>query len=75
MRGPEPSGAEPPKLTGRETDVLARLPFYASQAEIARDVGISVNTVKTHLRSIYGKLGVQTRAEAVAKARALALLK
>ena len=64
----------PVRLTGRENDVLVRLPYYASRAEIADDVGISLNTVKTHLRSIYGKLGVRSRAEAVDRARELALL-
>jgi LuxR family maltose regulon positive regulatory protein len=69
-----PVGSVSVPLTGRENDVLSRLPYYASRAEIAHDVGISLNTVKTHLRNIYGKLGVRSRAEAVDKARDLALL-
>ena len=45
-----------------------------SNAEIARECFMSVNTVKAHLKNIYAKLGVSTRAETVERARLLGLL-
>jgi LuxR family maltose regulon positive regulatory protein len=45
-----------------------------SNAEIGAEVFVSLNTVKTHLRSIYRKLGASGRAEAVERARTLGLL-
>ncbi|MCA9930414.1 MAG: LuxR family transcriptional regulator, partial [Anaerolineales bacterium] len=41
---------------------------------IAAQLVISVNTVRYHVKGLYGKLGVSTRADAIARARALALL-
>jgi LuxR family maltose regulon positive regulatory protein len=61
-------------LTNRERDVLRSLPRHLTNDEIARDLFVSVNTVKSHLRSIYRKLGVTSRAQAVRRARALGLL-
>jgi ATP/maltotriose-dependent transcriptional regulator MalT len=61
-------------LTGREQAVLGYLPTMLKSAEIASDLYISVNTVKTHQRAIYRKLGVGNRREAVDQARALNLL-
>jgi LuxR family transcriptional regulator, maltose regulon positive regulatory protein len=62
-------------LTARERDVL-RLVLLdgASNREIARQLVLSVNTVKKHIANLYGKLNVQSRAQAVAKARVLQLL-
>ena len=62
-------------LTARECDVL-RLVLLdgASNREIARQLVLSVNTVKKHIANLYGKLNVQSRAQAVAKARVLQLL-
>ena len=54
--------------------VLAYLPTMLKSAEIAADLFVSVNTVKTHQRAIYRKLGVSNRREAVDQARALNLL-
>ncbi len=64
--------AEP--LTEREQRILRYLPTMLSNAEIGAEVFVSLNTVKTHLRSIYRKLGANGRADAVEKARALGLL-
>lgn len=61
-----PSLAEP--LTEREQAVLSLLRRSMSTSEIARQLYLSVNTVKTHRRSIYRKLGVSTRQEAIERA-------
>jgi LuxR family transcriptional regulator, maltose regulon positive regulatory protein len=60
-------------LTPREFDVLSMLPT-ATNLEIAADLYVSVNTVKTHLKSIYRKLGVASRDAAVHQARAAGLI-
>jgi LuxR family maltose regulon positive regulatory protein len=52
-------------LTRKEHDILRELPYHQSIAEIARKQHLSANTVKTHLRSIYEKFGVNGRFEAV----------
>jgi LuxR family transcriptional regulator, maltose regulon positive regulatory protein len=62
------------RLTEREHEVLRRLSGMLSTAEIAAEMYISVNTVKTHLRSIYRKLSVANRNEAVRCARQLGLI-
>jgi LuxR family maltose regulon positive regulatory protein len=61
-------------LSPRERAVLAYLPTMMSNGEIASELFLSVNTVKTHLRSIYRKLGTNRRREAVELARKLQLL-
>lgn len=61
-------------LTPRERDVLDRLARGASYADIAADLVVSTNTVKTHVASLYAKLGAGRRSEALATARALELL-
>ncbi len=61
-------------LTHRELSVLRFLPSHLTYAEIARECIMSVNTVKTHLKRIYAKLGVSSRAETVERARLLGLL-
>ncbi|MFF5986944.1 LuxR C-terminal-related transcriptional regulator [Prauserella flavalba] len=60
-------------LTGREHVVLARLGSHQSLSEVASGLSVSVNTVKTHVRAIYGKLGVNNRRAAVVAARELGL--
>lgn len=58
-----PSSA--PQLSAREQEVLAQLVSLNNLDEIADDLDVSVNTIKTHVRGIYGKLGVNTRRTAV----------
>jgi LuxR family transcriptional regulator, maltose regulon positive regulatory protein len=62
------------ELSERELAVLRLLPTRLSQREIDASLYVSVNTVKTHTKSIFRKLGVSTRAEAVARSRELGLL-
>ncbi|HNS51570.1 MAG TPA: LuxR C-terminal-related transcriptional regulator [Anaerolineae bacterium] len=61
-------------LTGREMEVLHLLAEDLPNREIGRRLFISLPTVKSHTRSIYGKLGVHGREEAVARAQALGIL-
>ena len=61
-------------LSARELMVLRYLPTALSKAEIAAEMFVTINTVKTHVKSIYRKLDVGNRAEAVRRARALALI-
>ncbi|MGH9230296.1 MAG: LuxR C-terminal-related transcriptional regulator [Acidimicrobiales bacterium] len=69
-----PAPAYVEQLTERETAVLCHLPTLMSNREIADVMHVSVNTVKTHLKSLYRKLGVASRREAVLRGRALELL-
>jgi LuxR family transcriptional regulator, maltose regulon positive regulatory protein len=61
-------------LTHGETRVLSYLPTNLSAREIADELYLSVNTVKTHQRHLYQKLGARSRTQAVDQARALGLL-
>ena len=61
-------------VTARELAVLRLLAAGASNAEMARDLVVEQSTIKTHLINLYGKLGVHSRTQAVARARALHLL-
>lgn len=61
--------AEPPLLSPRERRVLGLLAEGRSNKEIARELDVSANTVKTHLANLYAKLGARRRTEAVAAAR------
>jgi LuxR family maltose regulon positive regulatory protein len=61
-------------LSDRELDVLRYLPTMLKNQEIAAEMYVSVNTVKAHLRSLYRKLGVTHRREAVERGRELGLL-
>ena len=62
------------ELTDRELSVLRLMPTELSQREIGDALFISLNTVKSHARSIYRKLNVDARDEAVEQARAFGLL-
>lgn len=57
-----------PALTPREAEVLAEIARGRSNPEIAQQFFVSVATVKTHINSLFAKLGVQTRAQAIALA-------
>jgi LuxR family maltose regulon positive regulatory protein len=61
-------------LTHGEIRVLHYLPTNLSAREIAGELYVSVNTVKTHQRHVYQKLGVRSRSQAVERARASGLL-
>ena len=61
-------------LTESETRVLRYLPTNLSAPEIAGELYLSLNTIRTHMRHLYSKLGVHTRAEAVDRARVFGLL-
>jgi len=70
-------GIVPPgltQLTDSETRVLRYLPTHLTVHDIANELFLSVNTVNTHRRHLYAKLGVHSRQEAVDRARALGLL-
>lgn len=71
LAGPEPL-AEP--LSESELRVLRYLPTNLTALEIAEELSVSRNTIKTHMRHLYGKLGTHRRTEAVDRARALGLL-
>ena len=62
------------QLSEREREVLRHVSGMLSTAEVASEMYISVNTVKTHLRSIYRKLAASHRGEAVRRARQLELI-
>lgn len=61
-------------ISAREYETLELLAEGLSNKEIARKLGVSPNTVKTHLARLYEKLGAARRTEAVGKARDLSLI-
>ena len=73
-----PSAAEaaalPEPLSARELEVLRLLGTHLSSTEMAEKLFISANTVRFHIKNIYGKLGVHRRLDAVQRARELGLL-
>lgn len=77
-RSPATTDHPPPPpveaLSPTELRVLGYLPTNLSRPEIARELSVSVNTVGTHLRRIYAKLGADDRSSAVQRARELRLL-
>jgi LuxR family maltose regulon positive regulatory protein len=71
---PSASDALLEPLSDRESEVLDLLVSGLSNQEIAERLFVSVNTVKTHISHVYGKLGVNSRAQAIARCRQLDLL-
>ncbi|MEJ2290569.1 MAG: LuxR C-terminal-related transcriptional regulator, partial [Deinococcales bacterium] len=61
-------------LTEREQDVLRLLETELSGPEMARELRVSLNTVRTHVKNVYSKLGASNRRSAVRRARDLDLL-
>lgn len=70
MRTPE----TPETLTQRESDVLRLVALGRANKEISRELGIGEGTVKTHVSSVLGKLGVQSRTQAALRAIAMGLV-
>lgn len=64
----------PSLLSEREMDVLRRIAAGKSNQEIARELVVATSTIKTHVNSIYLKLSVHSRTQAIAQAKALGLL-
>ncbi|WP_371688644.1 LuxR C-terminal-related transcriptional regulator [Micromonospora sp. KC207] len=71
---PDPDRALDEPLTERELTILRYLQSILSNVEIAAELSLSVNTVKTHVRNIYRKLDATRRREAVRRARELHLI-
>jgi LuxR family transcriptional regulator, maltose regulon positive regulatory protein len=66
--------AQPEELSPSELRVLRYLPTNMTRPEIAQELYVSINTVNTHIRNIYSKLGARGRSSAVQRARELRLL-
>jgi LuxR family maltose regulon positive regulatory protein len=84
-RPPAPAGAPVPRearvssalvepLSERELQVLQLTAEGLTNQEVTSRLFLSLNTVKAHTRNIYGRLGVRSRTQAVARARALGIL-
>jgi LuxR family maltose regulon positive regulatory protein len=74
VRGHAPASGPAEPLSPAELRVLRYLPTNLTRAEIARELSISINTVNTHIRRIYAKLGAGDRTSAVQRGRQLRLL-
>lgn len=75
--GPSATAAAPPlvePLSEREQEVLRLIAVGLSNREIAEELVVAVSTVKWHINNVYGKLGVRSRTQAVARANQLGLL-
>lgn len=71
---PQPSDPDRPSLSRREQEVLALIARGFTYGEIARLQQVSVHTVQTHIKNLYGKLAVHSRSEAVFEATRMGLL-
>ncbi len=69
-----PSESGPAGIESRETDILTLIAGGLSNKEIARSLYIGPETVKSHLKSVFTKLGVERRAQAVSRAQTLGLV-
>ena len=70
---PRRDAADP--LTAAEIRVLTKMAEHYSFGETAADLSVSINTVKTHARHAYAKLGVSSKSAAIARATVLGLLR
>ena len=70
-----PDTSEKPELSDREKEILSAIAKGLSRNEAAEILGITSNTVASHLKSIYGKLNVSNRAQATLEALRLGLVK
>ncbi len=66
--------SQPEELSPSELRVLRYLPTNLTRPEIAQELYVSINTVNTHIRNMYSKLGARDRSSAVRRARELRLL-
>ena len=73
-RPERPRGRVSDTLTTRERDVLAMISQGFANKRIARTLNISPETVKSHIKRIFSKLGASTRTEAVSRAGSLGLM-
>lgn len=71
LLGQQNSGSKDPGLTERENQILLLLEDGLSNQQIATRLHVAIHTVKNHLHTMFGKLGVSSRAEAVAVSRAM----
>jgi DNA-binding NarL/FixJ family response regulator len=76
VRQPQPSrpAVPPAALTARETEVLRRLAQGHTLGEVGKQLTLSVNTVKTHVKNVYSRLDVSSRIAAVDAARRMGIL-
>ena len=74
LEGSDTAPANAPRLTRRETDVLAQVALGCSYAEAGKRLSLQTVTVKSYMQVIMGKLGAHSRTEAVVFARRLHLL-
>jgi DNA-binding NarL/FixJ family response regulator len=72
---PEPVDSQAPELTERELQVLTGMASGKSNAQIGRELYLSEDTIKTHARRLFRKLGVNDRAQAVASGFRLRLVR
>jgi LuxR family maltose regulon positive regulatory protein len=74
IRAADPGRTLLEPLSESEIRILRYLPTHLSRSEIAAELYVSVNTVKTHMRNLFAKLDVHSRTNAVARARSIGLL-